>query len=279
MTRTTPPARVPAALLAAAALLGACEKNAIQELPQVTPTARVKFFNYGINAPGVNFYANNNKITAVSAASCTPVTSTTDTTCFGKGLESTTGTAYGGSAAGGFYSALAPGQYTLTGRITAATDNGLSVATVSATLEDGKSYSLFLSGPYNATTKQSDAFLLEDAYAANIDYSAAYVRFVNASYNSNALALSVKNADTTVAKTEVAVGGAVAYKAAGAFVAVPSGVYSLYTRASGAAAIVDSATAVSLGAGRVYTVALRGDRTVTGTTNANRPILTTSTNR
>jgi len=49
------------------------------------------------NAPGVNFYANSTKITAISSVT---------------GAESTTGTAYGGAANGGLYSAIAPGSYT-----------------------------------------------------------------------------------------------------------------------------------------------------------------------
>ena len=94
--------------LLGAALLAACsfEKNAVQDIAGPAPTASVKFFNFAVGSPSVNFYANDTKVTAVSSTS---------------GQESTAGTAYGSVATGGFYTALAPGQYTMTGRITVTT--------------------------------------------------------------------------------------------------------------------------------------------------------------
>src|SRR6478735_4128094 len=151
--------RIFAALIGVAALVG-CEKNAVQNITQpVAGGAFIRFQNYGVNVPGVNFYANDQKLTAISAATCTPPT---DPKCVAAGIESTTGVAYGASANGGNYSMVAPGQYSLTGRIAAATDNGLAVATTSTTLADGKFYSYILSRIYNSTAKQSDAFIVED---------------------------------------------------------------------------------------------------------------------
>ncbi|MDP9348242.1 MAG: hypothetical protein M3P24_03730, partial [Gemmatimonadota bacterium] len=52
------------AVLLCAATLAACEKNAVQDITGPVPSARVKFFNFGVNAPQVNFYANDTKMTA-----------------------------------------------------------------------------------------------------------------------------------------------------------------------------------------------------------------------
>jgi hypothetical protein len=93
--------RLLATLLCAVAV-AACEKNAVQVLPTDSlQTSRIKFFNFGVNAPGVNFYADNTKMTAVVSAT---------------GSEATTGVAYGGVGNGGAYSAIAPTTYTMTGR-------------------------------------------------------------------------------------------------------------------------------------------------------------------
>jgi hypothetical protein len=58
-------------------------------------------------------------------------------------------------------------------------------------LEDGKSYSVYLSGFYNTATKQVEGFVIEDAVPAAIDYNVALVRFVNASPNAQSMQLSV----------------------------------------------------------------------------------------
>ena len=249
------------AVLLCAAMLTSCEKNGIQELMTSAPGARIKFFNYGVNAPGVNFYANNAKMTAIGSAT---------------GTEAVIGTAYGAAGSGGFYSGIAPGQYTLTGRIAAATDKDVAISNVAASLADGKFYSYYQSGFYNTTTKTVDAFIVEDPFVAEIDYSVAYVRFVNAISNANPMTLYVKNRATGA---EVTVGAAVPYKGAGAFVAVPNGVYDLSTRYTGVATNAISRTEVSFSAGLVYTIGARGDITVTSTTAATRPILETSQNR
>ncbi|HEV8598955.1 MAG TPA: DUF4397 domain-containing protein [Gemmatimonadales bacterium] len=252
--------RAIAALLAAVALVS-CDKDAVQDITGTPPGANIKFFHFGVGAPGVNFYADDTKVTAIN--------STTK-------VESTTGTTYGGVGAGGFYSALAPDQYSFTGRIAAATDKDLPIATVSTTLEQGKSYSFYLSGFYNTTAKSVDAFVLEDAYPAEIDWSQAYVRFVHAISNANPLTLYAKLQTTGV---ETALGAAVAYKQGGNFTALPAGVYDLGARYTGVATNAISRTAVSFVAGRVYTIGARGDITVTSSTATNRPFLDNTANR
>jgi Domain of unknown function (DUF4397) len=240
----------------------ACDKNAVQNIAGPAATARVKFFNFGVNAPGVNFYANDTKMTAISSTT---------------GIESTTGVIYGGVGSGGFYSSIEPGSYTLTGKIAATVDKDLVIATVPGTIENGKAYSVYLSGFYNTTTKNSDGFIVEDAFPADIDFAVAHVRFVHASSNANPMQLIATS--TTTATLVDTIGGVIAYKGAGAFEAVVPGVYNLATRYAGAGTNAITRAAVSFVAGRVYTIGARGDITVTSTTATNRPFLDNTANR
>jgi hypothetical protein len=261
------------AALVAAIALASCGEEGAQNIVAPPPGAAVKFFNFGVNAPSVNFYANNVKMTAISSTSCTPPT---DPTCKTTGIESTTGVATGAVGSGGLYSGIAPGAYTLAGKIAAAVDKDLAISNTSATLENGKFYSYYLSGIYDATTKKVDAFLVEDPWPTTIDPSLGYVRFVNAISNASAMILYAKN---TVTGQEVTLGAAVAYRGAGAFVSLPAGIYDLSTRAAGSSTNLVVRTAVSFNAGRVYTVGARGDMTVTSTTSASRPQLDNTANR
>ncbi len=238
-----------APVLLVAAALASCDKNTVQQLPlEPLLTARIKFFNFGVNAPGVNFYADNTKLTAIQS---------------GTGREDTTGVRYGGVGNGGAYSQIASGSHTLTGRIAATTDTDLPIATVTTTIADGKFYSFYMTGFYNTTAKTSDAFVLEDAYPADIDWSVALVRFVHTIPNANALTLYAAN---TITFDTAAAGGPVAYKNAGTFTALEPGVYNLYARYTDSTTNKIVRTAVTLSGGRVYTVTARGDITVAPTT-------------
>jgi hypothetical protein len=249
------------AMLLCTIALTACEKNAVQDITGSLPGSRVKFFNFGVGAPAVNFYANDAKITAILSAT---------------GVESTNGVAFGGVGGGGFYSAIEPGQYTFTGKIAAEVDKNVSISTAASTLATGKAYSYYISGIYNSTTKSAEAFVLEDAFVDTLDYTVAYVRFVNAISNASPMTLFARNPTTGV---EVPVGGAVAYKAGGAFVALPGAVYDISTRYVGSTTNVITRTGVSFSVGKVYTIGARGDITVVSTTLATRPQLDNTANR
>ena len=258
--------RVLAALLTAAAL-SACEKNAVQDITGSLPASQIRFFNFGVNSPGVNFYAGDTKMTAINSTT---------------GTEATTGTNYGQVGSGGLYAGIEPGAHTISGRA-AATDTILglvkdqAISNVPSNLEAGKRYTFYQSGIYDRTAKTVDAFVVEDLFPAEINYSAALVRFVNAISNSNPMTLYVTHtADTT--RTEVPIGGAVAYKGAGAFIAIPGGAYNLVTRYTGSPTNVITRTGVSFSPGRVYTVTARGDVTASAT-SANRPMLDNTANR
>ena len=250
-----------AALLCAAALT-ACdyEKNAVQDITGTPPVAGVRFFNFGVNAPGVNFYANDTKMTAISSTT---------------GAESTTGVASGGVGAGGFYSSIAPGSWALSAKIAAATDKDLAITSVTSTIADTKYYSYYVSGFYDATTKKADAFILEDVMPQTINFTVSYVRFVNAISNSGPQTLFIKNS----AGVESPIGGPVAYKSGSDFITIAGGVYDLNTRAAGSATNLISRTGVSFSNGKVYTVGSRGDMTVVSTTAATRPQLDNTANR
>src|SRR5205814_2376341 len=81
------------------------------------------------------------------------------------------------------YSSIEPGQYTLAGKIAAATDKDLAISSVNATIEDGKYYSFYMSGFYNTTTKTVEGFIVEDNFSDATDFTMATVRFVNAISN------------------------------------------------------------------------------------------------
>lgn len=251
--------------LLCAAVLSACsgyDKNAVQDITGPVPVgAQIRFFNFGVNAPGVNFYANTQKMTAILSAT---------------GVESTNGIAYGSVGGGGDYSVVTPGTVALTGKIAATTDKDLVIATVSQALVVGKFYSYFMSGFYNTTTKASDAFVVEDNFTEPTDFTVASVRFVNAMSNASPMTLYAKN---TVTTTETAVGSDVAYKGAGTYTALAAGVYDLNTRVAGSATNVITRTAVSFSGGHVYTIGARGDITVVSTTLTNRPFLDNTANR
>lgn len=258
------------ALVLCAAALTACEKNAVQIHTGPLPEASIKFFNFGVGAPAVNFFANDRKMTAVQSTT---------------GAELTTGVTYGNVGAAGYYTGIEPGQYTISGRIPmvvtttatgADTARNVPISNVPATIEAGKNYSFYQSGVYDAATKTVDGFVVEDPFIPQFDYSVAYVRFVNAIHNSQPMTLHAKN-DETLA--EVVVGGPVAYKSAGAFTALPGGVYDLTTFREGRTTPVISRANVSFSVGRVYTITSLGDTTITLATDAKRPLLDVTRNR
>jgi hypothetical protein len=249
------------AVLLGAVALTSCDENAVQVIAGPEAGARVKFFHFGVGAPQVNFYANTTKMTAISSTT---------------GAESTIGVAFGAAGSGGFYGSIEPGAYTLTGKISATVDKDLTIASVATTLADGEAYSFYMSGIYNTVAKTVDAFVVPDPIPADFDYSSAYVRFVHAISNANPMTLYALN---TVSLVEVPIGAEVAYRGAGAFTAVPNGVYNLGTRYAGVLTNAISRTAVSFLAGRMYTITSRGDITVVSTTAATRPHLDNTANR
>ncbi len=261
------------ALLAGAVAVGACDKNGQQDITAPAAGAFVKFFNFGVGAPSVNFYANNSKVTAISTTLCQPPNDTTSV-CRSTGNETTIGTGYGAAGNGAMYNELTPGAATLAGEISATTDKGLPIATASATLEDGKFYSYYVSGIYNTSSKKADAFVVEDPIPTITDFSQTYVRFVNAISNSQPMTLFAKS---QTSGTESPIGAVVAYESAGTFTAIPAGVYDLSGRAAGSSTNLITRTSVSFVGGHVYTITARGD--MTSSVTANKPAFDNTANR
>lgn len=263
--------------LVSAAALAACSGDGIQSIAGPTAGSFIKFYNFGVNAPSVNFFANDAKVTAISTAICNPPTVPPNPICSSTGIESPLGTAYGALGNAGLYASLPPAQYLFSGRISdTITNRGLQVAKLSSTLAPGKYYSFYTSGFYDANAKTMDAFIVEDAFPAALDFTTTAVRFVNASSNSNPMTLYIKS---TVTGDSAIIASSIAYKNASTFLSGPGGVYDLTVRYAGSNTAVITRTGVSFSAVRIYTVSARGDMTVTSTTAAQRPTLDVTPNR
>lgn len=242
------------ALLLGAALVASCgdEANQVIAGPETNGGTRIRFFNFSVGGPGVHFYANDTKVAAVGEVSFTQDARTGVAT---GGTESITGTVFGGVSSGGYYNSIAPGTYAFNARIAATTDNGLKIATISQAIASGKRYSIYLSGVYDAVAKTTDAFVVEDPFSDTYDWANTTVRFVNAGSTSVPLVLYAKN---TTSGVETAVGAAVAYKGAGTFVTLAPGSYDFRAAAAGSSTNAVTRAAVTLTAGKIYTISLRG---------------------
>ncbi|QKJ28861.1 DUF4397 domain-containing protein [Mucilaginibacter mali] len=247
-----------------------CKKQEFKTIDApVDPSApQIKFFNFSVNMPSVNFYANDTKVTATLSAT---------------GAEAAAGLAYGSVLPASNYATMAAGNYTFKAVVssTATANANVTLGTVTGTLESNKLYSLYTGGFYNTTTKTSDMFLIGDTMPAD-DKVTVSIRLVNTISNgTEPLDLYVKNT-TTGAETKVA--SAVAYKSASAFTTVPVGIYELYGRypsnATTNVVVRNGTSAVGLTQGRVYTITALGDMTVSTTgTATNRCRFDNTTNR
>ena len=251
-------------LIVAAATMSACEKNAVGVIADPpSGGANVKFFNFSVGSPGVNFFINDDKVTAVSATGCFLLDDANRQQCLSTGRESVSGVTYGGAGNGAsaWYSDVATGAVTISGRMADSANKNVPISNLQTTVANGKFYSYYLSGIYNATTKTTDSFIVEDVLPER-DFDVAYVRFVNASSTTQPMTLYVLN---RVTLEETAVGAAIAYQSAGQFVALPEGSYDLYTRVAGSTTNVFSRAQISFFGGRAYTVAARGNTAVAST--------------
>jgi hypothetical protein len=255
MTPTTIRPIALAALLGAATL-AACSAYDIEDPTASLPGSSVRFSNFGVGAPGVNFYADTTRLTGVS---------------LDKGIT------YGGAALGGLYAGLKQGSYTLSGRLADTIANNFVVAGVSAAIADGKSYSFYLSGIFNPTDSSVDAFVVEDPIPATLVDTMAYIRFVNAIGNADSLRLYVRLTGDTVTADWMPVDSVVTYKSAGPFTALRSQRYDLGGRLPDSTTNKFTHTGVAFAGGHVYTITARGDITVGSGTTA--PFLDAAQNR
>jgi hypothetical protein len=230
--------------------LAACGPDALQNItaPPFT-SSRIRFFNFGVNAPGANFYADTAKMTAIQVTI---------------GKDSSAGTTYAAVApSNGDYVAINSGAHTLIAKLAADTTHP-TISSLATTIGDGKYYSFYLSGIYNSTAKTVESFVVEDPFTIPADTSTANVRFVNAISNSSPMILYAKNQTTGV---EVPIGGAtaIAYKSASSYTSLGTGLYDLSTRLAGSSTNILTRTSVTFAGHRVYTISARGDITVAST--------------
>lgn len=255
------------AVLLLSTLVYSCKKNAVQEISTpITSGAQVKFYNFAINSPVVNFYAGETKISA--ALSTTGAESATAGVAYAAVYPSTNS-----------YAIISPGSYAFKAKrpSTASSDPDLVLSTLNSQVAEGKTYSLYACGFYNTTAKTTDVFMIEDALPA-IDTSGAYVRFVHVSPNANPFNFTMKNTTTNV---ETLIASNIAYKNGSAFVKLPAGIYDLILRYTSApTTTVITRAAVNIIKSNTYSFSLRGDITVSATgTATTRPFIDNTPNR
>ena len=233
-------------MLLIAVLFVACEKNQVQQIDVPPSGAFLRVSNFAVGGPTVNVYANDKKLTAIGSLT---------------GTEASTGIAAYGIYPGtnSYINVTEIGNVNLVAKTpsTAPTNPNTTTTTVPATLEAGKYYSFYTSGIYDATTKTSSGFVIEDVIPAP-DTAFAYVRIINTIPNAtNGFNL---NAVNTTNLAPIAIAAPTAYKATSAFTKVPNGVYDLTsTSVATPANIVITRAAVSFSKGFVYTIAARGN--------------------
>jgi hypothetical protein len=254
------------AVLLLSTIIYSCDKTDIQTIDAPVKATGIKFFNFAVSSPVVNYFANDIKVS--SAVSTT-------------GAESgTTGLTYGTVyPANNAYATIDPGLYDFKATrpsTAAAADRNVVLNKLTANVAEGKSYSLYMCGFYNSTAKTTDAFLMEDVLPP-IDTGFAYVRFVHVSPNANPIDFYMRLKEAP--GTEISVAKNIAFKSGSAFVKVPQGVYSLivrYVNTAGDVVIRDDVSALK---SNVYTFSLRGDITIGGTTDAKRRFIDNTPNR
>lgn len=241
-----------------------CEKNTIQKIDSAPKGAFVRFYNFALSGPSVNFYIDDAKISANSSAT---------------GIEATTGVNYGGifPANNSYVSIENTGDVSFKTIVpsTATANPNVTIVSVNTSIEPDKYYSFFTSGVYNATTKTTSGFVVEDILPA-VDTSMAYVRFVN-TFPNNLNGFSLKAVNTNTLE-EFVITAPISFQGSSAFLKVPGAVYNLIATSSNVPmSYTITRKDVSLSKGFVYTIASKGDPTVT--TGANLPSLDLTRNR
>lgn len=228
--------------------LTSCEKNAVQDLSVAPQGPQLKFYNFGVNAPAVNFYVGNQKVSAVASTT---------------GAEAAGGTVFGGVYPSTGYAAV-PGGGEISARTssTAAANPGVTIATTSGVaMEDGKQYSFYVTGAFNTETLKADGFLLNDELPGN-DTAHAFVRFVNAGVAQAGLLTVTLKDQANPERPVINLASDLAFKSATAFTRVPRSLYEITVR-DNTSGTVFVRTGVTFNADRVYTLSMRGNINVT----------------
>lgn len=234
------------ALLAAGLMLGSCDENAIEDHNEpVNGGAFIKFVHAAPAAPAVNFFLDNSKISALAANSDGEE----------QGLTFASNSIFPASYG---YANVPSGAHTLQAMSPATVGAGV-VSNSSVTLNEGMHYTAFMVGE----TEGFENFLVEDNLP-EADYTKSYVRFVNVADNAPADfdVEAVRTATSETPETRTVVGTDVTYKGNTAYVAIEAqGSYMLELKTQNAAGetVTSKSASFTPTAGRVYTLALRGD--------------------
>ncbi|WEK19514.1 MAG: hypothetical protein P0Y49_22330 [Candidatus Pedobacter colombiensis] len=249
-------------------LMISCKDKAVLDINEPIVGARVKLYNFGINAPTVNFYSNDTKISAVLSAT---------------GVESINGISFGNVYPSIGYALSPEGQrlfQAITPSTITTTAPNMTIATVSSQLINDRFYSVFVSGIYNTTDKKADLFVVEDNYPEGLDTARTYIRLVNPGSNTSTLKAVLTRTTTVTGQPPVVedftLASGVPYRGASPFMAFKPGAYSI-TVTDEASGKVVTRTATSFLRERVYTLALRGN--LVTTTPAVAPFIDFTTNQ
>lgn len=227
-----------------------CKDQAVLNINEPIVGARVKLYNFGINAPTVNFYSNDTKISAVLSAT---------------GVESINGISFGNVYPTIGYALSPEGQRlfkAITPSTITTTTPNLTIAAVSAEVTNDKFYSVFVGGIYNATDKKADMFVVEDDFPKGLDTATTYIRLVNPGSSTSTLKAILTKTTTVTGQPPIVenftLADAVPYKSASPFMAFKPGAYSITVTDAASGKVVTRA-ATSFLRERVYTLALRGN--------------------
>jgi len=236
-------------------LLNACGKQTT--FPDIIrePSAnhgQVRFYNFVMNGPTVNFYANGIKSTSIVSAT---------------GEEAATGVGWGGTHPSIGYVEIPVGTNVKIDAITpknmvipANNINNYEKSLLAASLtipkvEGLKQYSVYLCGLWDKVTQKGKAFYIEDQLPG-VDTSKVFMRFVNSGVEeAGPLRFVVTNRDTLIGSFIIS--ESIPYATATSFVAVPYGVYDLKLYTMQGDSLIRNG--ITLNPDRVHTFALRGN--------------------
>jgi len=236
-------------LFAVSLVFNACEENAIPELtvPVSEDATYVKFFFHVENAPSVNFYFDDQKVSAVASSSSDEVQ----------------GNVYGSVFPSNAYALIPSGDFNVDARDL----EGNVIASTSATFAADKNYSAYLVG----TTDNYEIFVMEDQLPAE-DRVKIYWRFVNTMVNmpfsvdAYAIKAAVPATDDSPAQAVqvISLGNGLIFKQAGDYKELESGNYTFKVFESGSDYDAETSTSyiqntVNVASkGRVYSTQIRG---------------------
>lgn len=236
-------------LFAVGLLFTACEENAIPVItePVVEDATFVKFFFHVENAPDVNIYFDDLKVSAVGSSS----------------EDEEQGKSYGSVYPSNAYALIPSGEFSVNARDL----EGNIIASTNATFAANKNYSAYLVG----TIESYEIFVMEDQLPA-LDNVKIYWRFVNTMANMPfsvdvyAIKKEVPATDDSPAQAVqiISLGNGLSFKQGGDYTELEPGNYNFKVFESGTEYDVETSTpyienTVNVASkGRVYSTQIRG---------------------